>query len=543
MVLVCHRATCGWQDGARVHDAPTAPRQEPPRPIAKPAPEAKPHKPDWLYAWFSDRCIGARTVDQFGCYAAVKRWFPRGESDAVVFPYFHGGELVNRKYRAVPVKDHGQDKDALPTLFNIDRLGEDPAEIVFAEGEADVMALFECGIPHGVSLKDGAPAKVSAQPSPEDKRFAALGTHADLLTKARRIVLAGDADEPGMALREELARRLGRHRCHTVTWPEGCKDACDVLKTHGPDVLAKCVADAEPIPIAGLQRPTGELLLALRRRPPPPVMTTGTMATDRIMKLPSDGRLIVVTGYPNGGKTTWTKFVMVHTAKDCDRRWAVFSPEMQPWEQFASSCAEVYTGKPFYPVPGVPSMSDREISEAGDWLARRVTMLVCDAEDEVPSLDWVLDHGRMAVLRDGVTDLLIDPWNELDHSRARDTTETDHIGRGLQRVKAFAARHGCNVWIIAHPAKPPPLKPGENHGVPTGYSINGSAHWFNKPDVGITIHSGKPGTAEVHLWKSRFLRFGLRGASAILDLDTLCGVYSSPVQMPGDEIDHSRWKR
>lgn len=34
------------------------------------------------------------------------------------------------------------------------------------------------------------------------------------------IVLATDADAPGLALAEELARRLGRERCHRVAWPQ-----------------------------------------------------------------------------------------------------------------------------------------------------------------------------------------------------------------------------------------------------------------------------------------------------------------------------------
>jgi twinkle protein len=533
---ICHRGSCGWQDGARIQtNSPMPPPRE--RVTQKPRPHEPAqtsNRPGWLYEFFSARNIGARTVDAFGCYAVTRRFEPLGERPTIVFPYVFRGEVVNRKYRPHPEKQpQQQERDALQTLFNIDRLGDAPGEIVWVEGEPDVMALFECGMPHAVSLKDGAPAKVSA--SENDKRFEALRTHADVLEKARRIVLAGDMDAPGLALREELARRLGRHRCFIVTWPEGCKDACDVLRAHGPDAVLDAIKNAEPYPIEGLQRIKPGTLLALRRQPPPSTMTTGARSTDAMLKLPTEGRLIVVTGFPGHGKTTWTKFVMVHTASNHSRRWAVFSPEMQPWEQFAAECAQVFAGRPFWPIPargGHPAMAgmtDDEIADAEAWLADRIVMMVCDAEDQAPTLDWILERARAAVLRDGVTDLLIDPWNEIDHQRG-DMSETDYIGRALQRLKAFGLRHGCNVWIIAHPAKPPPLKPGEKRVAPGPYDLSGSAHWANKTDLGLTIHSPIANAAEVNLWKPRFRRWGVRGAIGMLDFDDSTSRYSSPLR-------------
>jgi twinkle protein len=220
---------------------------------------------------------------------------------------------------------------------------------------------------------------------------------------------------------------------------------------------------------------------------------------------------------------------MVHTATNHARKWAVFSPEMQPWEQFAASCAEVYVGQPFYPDHERRGMSDAEIADAEAWLADRITMLVCDAEDQAPTVDWILERARAAVLRDGATDFLVDPWNEIDHSRPDGVTETEYTGRSLQRFKAFALRHGCNVWVICHPAKPL-LKNGEKAAVPTAYSISGSAHWFNKTDLGLTVHSPKENVAEVHVWKARFRRHGRHPSSATLDYDPITGRYATPAE-------------
>lgn len=90
------------------------------------------------------------------------------------------------------------------------------------------------------------------------------------LDQASRILLATDNDEPGQALAEELARRLGRERCWRVRFPVGepdpaaqdsdaplpgfRKDANDVLLNDGPEALQDLIQRAEPYPIRGLFR-------------------------------------------------------------------------------------------------------------------------------------------------------------------------------------------------------------------------------------------------------------------------------------------------
>lgn len=529
-VWTCHRAQCAWVDSVRVNHRPAPP---PPPPPARETPKPRPaaltsHKPDWLNAFFEARGIGDRAVSRLGIYGMDDCWFPNGAEKAIVFPYRHRGEVVNNKYRSL-TKVMRQDKNALPTMFNVDHIGE---MTIIVEGEMDVAAIVECGIDHVVSMKDGAPATVSEN---SGKRFDALTTHADDLGKVKKFILAGDMDVPGLALREELARRLGRHKCDIVTWPDGCKDAGEVLVKIGPEAVLDAISAAVPYPIDGLLRVTATSLLALRARPAPATMTTGIRSTDAIIKIPTDGRLIVVTGYPSGGKTSWLRWIMVHTAEKHERRWAVFSPEMMPWEQFAASLSEVLVGKPFWPVTGCDHMTLAEIGNAGAWLESRVSMLVCDSEDEAPTLDWIMERARFAVLRDGVTDILIDPWNEMDHTRTNGTTETDHIGRSLQRIKAFCQRHGVNAWIIAHPAKPFGFKAGEAKPAPGPYEIASSAHWANKPDLGITVHGN-----ELHLWKARFRIYGTRGAMAEMEYDPITGRYSDPIVMRTDALPNYR---
>lgn len=485
--------------------------------------EPAPEKPDWVYAWFAERKIGARVVDEFGITAA--RWIfdPKiGEVDAVALPLTSKGQQVNRVLR--PRKGDGSAMENKAVGVFGAAAFTDGGALVWCRSELDVLALAECGLTGGVWAS----------------RVDAMAHHADLISKTCRVTLACGTDPAGIAQREEMARRFGRHRCWITQFSPWA-----IFGVDGPESVLQVIQDAVPYPIEGMHKIQMGTLAKLRSMPAPSVMTTGTSASDEVIKLPTEGRLIVITGFPNHGKTTWTRFMMVHTATRHNRRWVVFSPESQPWEQFAAECAEAYIGKPFYELERVPGMTDEDIREAERFLSDKITMLVCDTEEVAPSLDWLLERGAASVLRDGTTDFLFDPWNEVDQARG-DMSETDFIGRSLQRLRAFAQRYGCNVWVVAHPSKPAPIRPKEVRPPPGPYDISGSAHWVNKPDIGLTVHNPAEGVTELHVWKSKSRRWGARGRKATMEFDRLCGVYSTPsVSNQGvpsqDSLDRGEW--
>jgi len=532
----CKRGSCGWTGGGKVQGAERSPRRVEPERKVVPPPAVDPRdqdRGDGLYAWWAKRGISRETVDAFGIYITRKRFpDPLGDRPAMIFPYLVGGRVVNRKARPPEKNPQLQERDALPSLYNADSITAFDV-VNWVEGEPDCLAMHEAGFPQVVSLPNGAPA---ANVQNDEKRYLPLETHAELLAKVERFNLAGDMDAPGLALREELARRLGRHRCWLVTWPEGCKDCNDTLIKHGAEAVQKAIEDAEPYPIEGLYRVTEDTLLALRRRKKPPTMTTGVGVLDKILKLPSDGRLIVVLGPPNHGKTPFVRHLAVHTMEKHDRRWAVFSPEMRPWERFAASCAEWLVGKRFWPPRGDPSMidqtdeamSDDELREAAAWLKRRLVMLVNDAERQPPTIDWLLEMARAAILRDGITDLWIDPWNEMSHQRPPNLREDEYIGQSLQRLIALGNRHGCNCWVNVHPVTLR-LKPGEKMQPPGPYDIAGGAMFFNKADVMLTVfRPADTPLTQIIVRKAKDHEWGQRGNSVEVAYSVANGRYSTP---------------
>jgi twinkle protein len=150
------------------------------------------------------------------------------------------------------------------------------------------------------------------------------------------------------------------------------------------------------------------------------------------------------------------------------------------------------------------------ISKWAEWCRSRFAFISRDSGDEAPTLDWLMDTYRSCVLRDGVTDCLLDPWNQIAHQRGA-LSETDYIDSALLQWSAFGRRHGCNIWVVAHPTKLRGAKPGDPLPVPNAYDISGSSAWFNKADMILTVYRTN-GLTQVHLQKAKFERWSLAGA-------------------------------
>lgn len=134
--------------------------------------------------------------------------------------------------------------------------------------------------------------------------------------------------------------------------------------------------------------------------------------------------------------------------------------------------------------PSAPQrMTASELMESLVWVDERFH-LIRSGDEELPTVEWVLERARAAVLRYGVRGLVIDPYNELDHRRPSHTSETEYVSQMLTRVKRFAQHYDCHVWFVAHPRQ----LQNWRGGAPSMYDISGSAHFINKADNGIVVH-------------------------------------------------------
>jgi len=500
-VWCCHH--CDWRGSLKSGEES---RSKPPKRIARPQFVKPSSVPPQVRDWFAKRGITEETVARH-CIALQTAYMPQLEEEVpcLAFPYMRNGETVNIKFRALHEKAFRQVKDAEKILYGLDDLTEEWAVIV--EGECDKLALDVAGIRNAVSVPDGAPPVGSRS---SETKFEYLTTCATQLDSLKKIVLAVDNDAPGKTLEEELSRRLGPERCWRVTWPDGCKDANDVLLHHGPVVLADCIASAKPFPIDGVFT-VADLagdVMSLYLEGLRGGVSTGWTKVDRHYTV-RPGELTIVTGVPSHGKSQFLDALMINLAREHDWAFGICSPENLPARRHIAKLVEQYSGFPFREGP-LQRLPREELLPALDWLHAHVYFV---APEEALTIPALLDKTKQMVARYGIRGFILDPWNEFDHTRPAGQTETDYISTSLGQIRRFARKHGVHVWVVAHPQKLY-RRDDDSYPVPTPYDISGSAHWRNKADNCLTIwrDENEPGSpVRLYVQKVRFREVGTVG--------------------------------
>ena len=457
----------------------------------------------------------AKVVKLFGSEKYFQRLNKKTKS--IGFPYYKNGNIMAVKYRAIEGKDFTQDAGGTSVLFNID--GVNPEKpLVITEGEIDACTLIECGVENVVSVPTGAPLKVSdgrVHPS-EDKRFQYVWESHEIILKVPKVIIATDNDQSGKALAEELARRIGKDKCHLVNFQD-YKDFNEVLLKDGKDSVLKILDSAEPYPVEGLNSPESfqDRLKKLWEKGTGSGHSTGFYSVDDIYTI-VEGQLTVVTGYPSSGKSNFVDQLMVNLAKQSNWNFAVCSFENAP-ELHIARLMEIQQNKKFF--DGKNRMSEEEHNEAFSFVNDHFVFLTHESS-EPSTIDSILERLKIAVTRSGIRGAVIDPYNYI--IMEGDGSETEKISNMLTRVQSFAKSYGVHVWFVAHPAKM--QRYGNDLPRPDGMSISGSMAWWAKADVGLTVHRQEENT-EIICWKCRYRWVGKTGQTE-LNYDINSGTYS-----------------
>lgn len=245
-LFVCHH--CGWngtlkQGEGKRYDSPS-------HTYAKPRIHRLTPLPEKIIAWFQNRGIPERVLaDHHIGWGEMYFGELESQSWCVQFPYYRNGELINVKYRTLD-KHFRMATGAERILYGVDEIHGNKT-LIWVEGEIDRLSVDVAGFSACVSVPDGAPDAKSQQ---YESKFNFLQSAEDMLVQVETHILAVDNDANGHRLEHELSRRLGVEKCQRVGWPDGCKDANDVLVKHGPEALATCIRGAEPYPVEGLLR-------------------------------------------------------------------------------------------------------------------------------------------------------------------------------------------------------------------------------------------------------------------------------------------------
>lgn len=473
--------------------------------------EAKYTLPNQLwrnYTTLSDKMVkflqNARKVPQTTCIelgiTEEKQYQPnlKKEVTNLVFNYFEGNRLVNKKYRDAR-KNFTQVKNGKPILYNINSLiGQDTAYIV--EGEFDVLALHTYGVKNVVSVPNGA--------NDHDDYWKNSQKY---ISSIKKFIIGTDNDAKGILLREKIAHRLGKHKCQFIEWKN--KDA-------NGDLISGCLDQSlnnlRIFPVAGTYtaRDLADGIFDLYLNGlPNTIFPKGAWFGNLKEKFSTMlGHLVVTTGIPTHGKSSFIDWYILNLVLDYDFKANWFSPEHSPMELYKTTMIEKMIGKSFW---GENRVSQEEIWRYIEWSDQKIYLTSCEA-DKLPTWDWLFEKFNQQIYAYGINVFAIDAFNKLILPPGN---KIDEINRVLAKLTHFAQSNDVLIFLIAHPTKMSKTAEGI-YEIPTLYNCAGSADFRNQTHDGMTIYryfenqeTGHENKIVFHNMKTKFKFQGEIGAT------------------------------
>ncbi len=488
-------------------------------------------KPEWknntslsdnAIKWFESRGISQKTLVKMKITEG-KEFMPQtGKNENTIqFNYFINNELINIKYRDGR-KNFKLVKGAEKVFYNIDRtIGHD--YIVIVEGEMDTLSFVESGIESVVSVPNGATIN--------NTNLDYLDSCIDYFETKEKIILAVDADEAGLALKQELIRRLGAERCFTVEFGVH-KDANEFLMENGRSNLASVISKAKPVPIENVVtlKDINEELEEFIYEGFKPGYQIGLNNFDSIFSTYT-GQFITVTGVPSSGKSDFVDRMVVGYYLKYGWKTAFASPENKP--------TFLHTHKLIRKIGGWMPNKDDIGTERWNNVISKVNDNFYFIENERYDLDAVLSKGAELVKRKGIKCLVVDPYNKVKMQGASAMSIPDATMEYLTRIEAFAKKYDVLVIIVAHPTKMYKKEDG-TIDEPTMYSIKGGGEWYDASYHGLLVHRNyEQKTVKVKVLKVKFQNLGENQAEAHFKWDHISGDY---VPIEETNVDTMPWE-
>lgn len=420
---------------------------------------------DAMIKWLTSRGISENTARAL--YTTEEKYYQpvhKAEVNNIVFNYYKGSKLVNKKFRSGD-KKFTQIAGAEVIFYNLNScIG---AKIVYiVEGELDTHVMFQEGYKATISVPNGANNNDDYWINSEE-----------YLKDVELFIIGTDNDEKGIKLRNDIAQRLGHWRCKFIEWKN--KDANE---DHLSGYLHESVKNVKSFKVSGVLT-TEDLeddLLKLYDEGLPKTIKPTQDRWKEVNGIFSAmmGQLVTVTGIPSHGKSSVIDDYVISLCHDLDLKASWFSPEHNPKAIHQMTFAKKVVGREFW---GENRMSRQEVKDYVQYGKQK--LYITAQEQETPTWDWVFEKFQSQIYQYGVNIFVIDAFNKV----VLDNNSKSGIDQVLTKLTSFCIRHNVIIFLIAHPTKMTKKDDG-SYTIPDLYSISGSADFRNQTHCGVTIY-------------------------------------------------------
>ena len=428
---------------------------------------------DEMVKWVKDeRHITQATLNELGI-TEEKHFQPsrNKEMNNIVFNYFEGDKLINKKYRSAD-KRFTQTTGGKPIFYNINSI-IGAKEVFIVEGEFDVLAMHQEGFKATISVPNGANDNDNFWKNSEK-----------YLKDVERFVIATDCDEKGEELREHIAQRLGRYRCEYVEFKG--KDANDDLKSGD---LKQSIGNRKRFPVSGTFniKELKEGILNLYNNGLPETIYPKNECFGKLKDVYSGmrGHVSVITGIPSHGKSNFAEWYILNLMNDYNMKASFFSPEHSPMELHQTNFIQKAVGKNFWKSYGLQSrISEKDVDRYVEW-ANEKLYITNPEKGKFPTWEWILDKFKEQMFNYGIDIFVIDAFNKLEIPKG--VNKLDAINDVMTKLTMFAQMNNVMIFLVVHPTKMQKDDNGD-YKIPSLYDCSGSADFRNQTHDGFIIY-------------------------------------------------------
>lgn len=383
------------------------------------------------------------------------------DKQRIIFPFKdESGELRFIKYRNTdPERLKKASKEwcepnCMPILFGMNHC-QDYERLVITEGQIDSLSVTEAGVPNAVSVPTGK------------NGFTWVPHCWDFVKKFKEIVVFGDCENGEITLSAELSKRFKNVKVVRTEDYLGCKDANEILLTHGADAIRTAVENATSGTISHIKDMADVEALDIESLP---AISTGTGPLDELLSGGFHyGDFVILTGRRGDGKSTMASQFTVEALAD-NHNCFIYSGEMKD-VAVKNWIDRQIIGKQ------VPYNS--EIEEAEKWYRNRLFIYddeVIDEEETETLLETIED----VIIQKNVRFVLVDNLM----TAMEDTAGTNEALYRQQsnfcgKLAKMARKFDAVIILVCHPRKT------SNENLMND-DVSGTADITNKANIVLT---------------------------------------------------------
>lgn len=358
----------------------------------------------------------------------------------IVFQYKNeNGEHVLNKIRIPRKFVKGKDKTKTwqegggqPILLGMNKI-DVTKSLVITEGEFDCLAVYESGYSNVVSIPFGT----------ENMNW--IDECWDFLEATSEVVLWYDNDEAGRKAVNEVARKIGIHKCKIAK--SEYKDANVEMFKNGKEGVLKVIEEADFIPIQNLSKLSECKAKKVQR------ILYGNQFLDYYLGGCRMGEIAIWTGKRGSGKSTVLNQTLCDTVEQKERVF-IYTGELnnskvKEWlerqlagERYIVEKEDELTRRTEYVV------DERIVPILEKWYDDYIFAYGDDGEDDINSLLEVMEY---AYRRYNVKRFVIDNLKTLEINSNDDINEKQKSV--INKIRKFALQYEVHVDLVVHPRK------------------------------------------------------------------------------------------